>query len=82
LVLCESLVVTLLGGLVGIGAALLILAWNNLVIGTEGVTISFAPSAGMMVLGLAVAVVVGVLAGLVPAWQASRADIVASLRSV
>jgi hypothetical protein len=32
--------------------------------------------------GLAVTSVVGVLAGLVPAWQASRAEIVASLRHV
>jgi putative ABC transport system permease protein len=82
LVLCESVLVSLLGGLAGIGAALVTLAWSSFAVGTEGITIAFVPSFGMAGIGLAVTVIVGVLAGLVPAWQASRAEIIASLRSV
>ena len=82
LVLCESVLLSLLGGLAGIGTALIILTWSSFAAGTEGITIAFVPSLGMVGIGLAVTVIVGVLAGLVPAWQASRAEIIASLRSV
>jgi len=44
LVLSESLLVGLAGGLVGIGSALATLAYSRLAIGTEGVTIAFTPS--------------------------------------
>jgi putative ABC transport system permease protein len=82
LVLAESLLVSLAGGLLGIGLALATLSWGNLAVGTEGVTIAILPSAAMTFKGLAVTAVVGMLAGLVPAWQAARAEIVNSLRSV
>jgi putative ABC transport system permease protein len=82
LVLSESLLVSLAGGVLGIGAALGVLASSGLAVGTEGVTIAFTPSVPLAVTGLAVALVVGAVAGVVPAWQASRAEIVASLRYV
>src|SRR5207247_412159 len=82
LVLAESLLVGLAGGLLGIGSALVALAWSRLAVGTEGVTIAFAPSLSLALRGLGVGLAVGVAAGLVPAWQAGRAEIVTSLRSV
>jgi putative ABC transport system permease protein len=82
LVMVESLLVSLAGGLMGIGLAMVTLAWSKLAVGTEGVTITILPSAGVALTGLAVTAVVGLMAGLVPAWQAARADIVASLRHV
>jgi putative ABC transport system permease protein len=82
LVVSEAFLVSLAGGLLGIGAALATLAWSGLVVGTQGVAIAFAPSLTLTLTGLTVAVVVGVLAGLVPAWQAARADILSSLRQV
>jgi putative ABC transport system permease protein len=51
-------------------------------VGTQGVAIAFSPSVSLTISGLIVAVVVGVLAGLVPALQAARADILSSLRQV
>jgi putative ABC transport system permease protein len=80
LVVTEALLVSVAGGLLGVGAALVTLAWSGLVVGTQGVTIAFAPSLSLTLTGLAVAVGVGVLAGLVPAAQAARADILSSLR--
>jgi putative ABC transport system permease protein len=82
LVLAESLVVSLTGGLLGLVLALGTLAWGQLAVGTEGVTIAFRPSAGVATTGLAAAVAVGLLAGALPAWRAGRAEIVAALRAV
>jgi ABC-type lipoprotein release transport system permease subunit len=58
------------------------LAWKGIAPGTEGATIAFTPSASLATSGLAVALLVGMLASFVPAWQAVRAEIVASLRYV
>jgi ABC-type antimicrobial peptide transport system permease subunit len=57
-----------------------VLWWGRLAVGTEGVTIALAPSVLLGVRGLAVAALVGAVAGVVPAWQAARADIVTALR--
>jgi putative ABC transport system permease protein len=82
LVVSESFVVAVAGGLLGVGLALVVLAWSGLALGTEGVTIAFVPSWRVAVTGMVVATVVGLVAGAVPAWQAARAEIVASLRAV
>jgi putative ABC transport system permease protein len=82
LVLAESVLVGLLGGVLGIGSASAALAWTGLAIGTEGVTIAFAPSVSLAATGLAVSLAVGAVAGMFPAWQAARANIVASLRYI
>jgi putative ABC transport system permease protein len=82
LVLAESLLVSLAGGLAGVGAALAVLSLTGLAVGAEGVTIAFTASPLLAATGLAVTALVGMAAGLVPAWQAARAEIVASLRQV
>jgi putative ABC transport system permease protein len=81
LVLAESSLVSLIGGLLGVAAALLTLQATQLSLGTEGILISFLPSTRLAVTGAVVSVGVGVFAGLIPAWQAGRADIVTALRS-
>lgn len=80
LVMAESLLMCLVGGILGTGLALAALAWNGLAVGAEGVTIAFRPSWELGTAGVAVSLAVGALAGLVPAWQAARAQIVSSLR--
>jgi putative ABC transport system permease protein len=80
LVVSESLLVSLLGGAAGVLGALAVLAWSGLAVGTEGVTIAFSPSLRLAATGLAASVAIGLLAGLVPAVQAARADIVTALR--
>ena len=49
-------------------------------VGAEAVTIAFQATWRLAVLGVAVSLVVGVLAGIAPAWAASRMDLVAALR--
>jgi len=82
LVLCESTLTSLAGGLLGVTAALAVLFWARLSVGTEGVTIAFTPSKAIAATGAGVSLAVGMLAGILPAWQAARTNIVAALRHV
>ncbi|ELP31505.1 ABC transporter permease [Rhodopirellula baltica] len=80
LVLAESTILCLVGGLVGTVLALTALGLGGFAIGAEGATIAFRPSLGLAVTGTVVSVLVGVLAGLVPAIQAATVPIVDALR--
>ena len=61
LVVAESLLMCLAGGVLGTGLALAALAWSWLAVGAEGVTIAFRPSPQLALTGLGAAVGVGVL---------------------
>jgi putative ABC transport system permease protein len=80
LVLAESLLQTLAGGLCGVGLGIVLLAWSGFSVGTEGVTIAFRPSMSLALSGMMVSVVVGLVAGVVPGCLAARTEIVAALR--
>src|SRR5262249_45214918 len=82
LVLSESLFLSVVGGLLGTATALAALSWSGVALGTEGVTITFVPSPAIAALGVGISATLGILAALVPAWQAARAEIVASLRQI
>ena len=81
LVMSESTLLSLAGGVVGVGAAMLVLQWSHLSVGAEAVTIAFRPSWSLALTGIAVSAVVGILAGLAPGWHAARTEIVTALRS-
>lgn len=80
LVLTESVMLSLAGGLFGVGGAMVMLKLSSLSVGAEAVTIAFTPSVRLAVTGMVVAAVAGVLAGLAPAWHAARTEIVPALR--
>jgi putative ABC transport system permease protein len=80
IVLTESAVLGFAGGIVGVGAAMIALEWSGLAIGAEAVTIAFRPSLRLAGLGFFVALATGIAAGLAPAWQAARIEIVPALR--
>ena len=80
LVLAESVLLSLAGGILGVGAALLVLAWSDLAVGAEAVTVAFQPSLPVALIGLGTALATGVVAGIAPAWQAATAQIVPALR--
>ena len=79
LVVAESLLICLAGGLVGTLIALAVLAWGGLAVGAEGVTIAFQPSVSLGVTGVVIAALTGLLAGVIPAWHAAKTNIVAAL---
>lgn len=80
LIVAESLILCVAGGGLGTVAALAVLAWSGLAIGAEGVTIAFRPSWELAAAGFGVSLVVGFLAGVVPAFRAARTEIVPALR--
>jgi putative ABC transport system permease protein len=82
LVLAESTLLSLFGGAVGVVIAQIALEMSDLAIGAEGVLLPIRPSAELAALGIAAALVAGLLAGVVPALQAATADIVPALRTV
>jgi putative ABC transport system permease protein len=80
IVMAESLLLCILGGVMGTAVAMAALAWSGFAVGAEGVTIAFRPSWQLTGLGVGVSVCVGVLAGVIPAFHAARTPIVAALR--
>ena len=80
LVVSESMLLSLAGGVLGVGIATAILSLGGLAVGAEGVLIAFRPSFDLAATGTVASLVVGVLAGLAPAWQAARAEIVVALK--
>jgi putative ABC transport system permease protein len=80
-VVAEGALLGLAGSALGVGAASGFLKWRGLTFGNEGQTLSLTPDAGVLLTGLALALVLGMIASLVPAWIAMRRPIVESLRS-
>ena len=80
LVMIESIVLSIAGGAIGVGAAMLMLEVSNLSVGAEAVTIAFTPSLRLAALGLLVSAVAGMIAGIAPAIHAARTEIVPALR--
>lgn len=80
LVMTESLILSVVGGTIGVGAAMLMLAISNLSVGAEAVTIAFTPSLSLAIAGVLISAATGILAGVAPAWHAARTEIVPALR--
>ena len=82
LVLAESVTLSMMGGALGVIMAMLVLKLSSLSVGADAVTIAFTPSLTLALSGMVVALLTGILAGLFPAIQAARAEIVVGLRQV
>jgi putative ABC transport system permease protein len=80
LVLFEGALLGLAGGLVGSLGAALFLGWRRFTFGSEGLTLGLAPSPGVTVSAVLVALVIALLASAWPAYEAARRPIVESLR--
>ncbi len=80
LVLTESTLLCVVGGVTGTFLAMLALSLGGFAIGAEGATIAFRPTLALATSGTIVSVFVGILAGVAPAIQASTVPIVNALR--
>ncbi len=81
LVVSESMLLSVLGGILGVAAAMLFLQLSQLSVGAEAVTIAFQPSGSVAVASLVISAIVGILAGIAPGWHAAHAAIVPALRT-
>ncbi len=80
MVILESLLMCVAGGLLGTTIAMFVLEFGGLAVGAEGVTIAFRPSWTLAVYALTISVIVGLGAGLIPAFNAAQAEIISALR--
>lgn len=82
LTIAESALLALLGGALGALASLAVIRWGAFAITAEGLAVPVIATASVFGIGLALSALLGVLAGLVPAWQASRREITQCFRAV
>ena len=82
LIVVEGMIVGLIGGVIGTVAAVAIVHFGNFSLSTEGLSVPVIASASGVVVGLILSATLGVVAGLVPAWQASRREITQAFRAV
>jgi putative ABC transport system permease protein len=83
-IMLESLVLALLGGL--LGAAIAFLLFNNMAVSTLGanftqVLFRFAVTPTLVADGLVIAIVIGMVGGLLPALRAARQPVTTALRA-
>lgn len=80
LIISEGVVLSLLGGMLGTAAALILLKFGSYSLSNEGLSINFRAQPELLGIGLVLSMALGIAAGLVPARQASRAEIVTAFR--
>ncbi len=81
LVVLESALLSLAGGILGVSLAILTLHFSALSISAEAVSIAITPSIPVAITGIAVSLATGAMAGLWPGLHAARTPIVSALRA-
>jgi len=81
LVVYESLLLGLIGGLIGVLSALGFFHFKSFTLGNEGLTLALTPTPEVLLNGLIVALLLGLLASLYPAWKATSKPLVQSLNA-
>lgn len=82
LIVVESLMLSLLGGALGVGIVALVLTLNPLTLGIEGWGIDIGPDASAFVVGAIASLVVGLLAALGPAVQVVRRPLADAVKEI
>jgi putative ABC transport system permease protein len=81
LVVSEGALIGVGGSLIGVGLATLFLKLRGISFGNEGQVMALLPDLSVIVTGIGLALVLGMVASIVPAWSAMHRTIVESLRS-
>ncbi|MCP4710885.1 MAG: FtsX-like permease family protein, partial [Planctomycetes bacterium] len=82
LVIAEGVLVGLVGGSAGTVGAILVLYWKQMSLSVDGLNVPIQADGMLLVTGMGLSLSLGVIAGLVPAWQASRHEIATCFRAV
>ena len=81
LIIVEGVLLALLGGALGAAGAVAVAHAGDFALSVEGISIAIIADARLLSSGLLICGTIGVVAGLVPAWQASRREIAECFRS-
>ncbi len=81
LIVAEGVLLSLIGGGLGALGAVLVARFGSFALSVEGTSIPIVANAALLLWGIAICGIIGILAGLVPAWQASRKEIAACFRA-
>jgi putative ABC transport system permease protein len=81
MVVLEGVLLGLVGGLIGVSGAMSFFYFKSFTLGNEGLTLALSPSLSVTLSGLAVAIALGLLASLYPAWKATSRPLVQSLNA-
>lgn len=82
LIITESTVLSVSGGVIGLAGAALFLYFGHFTFSTEGISVHFVVTLSLVLMGLALCLFLGIGAGLFPAWVASKKRITDCLRAV
>lgn len=82
LIVSEGVVLSLLGGLIGAAGAMAVIHYSQFSLSVDGLSIPIEADANLLAIGMLISITLGVLAGLVPAWRASRRQIADCFRAV
>jgi putative ABC transport system permease protein len=82
MVLLEGAILGLMGGGVGVLAAWLFTKIGRYSMTMEGLNVEISSDPTVLVIGIGLALLLGLLAGIVPAWRVSRREIAHSFRAV
>lgn len=82
LIVAEGALLALMGGALGAAAALAVTSFGSFALSVEGQSIPITADPSLLVSGLLICAALGMLAGLIPAIQASRREIAACFRTV
>ena len=82
LIISEGVLLALVGGAIGAAAATAVIQWSQFSLSVDGLSIPIEARSELVLFGLLIAIALGVLAGMVPAWRASRRQIADCFRAV
>ena len=71
----------LLGGFIGVASAFAFFYFKSFTIGNEGLTLALSPTASVFISGMVVALILGLVASIYPAWKATSRPLIQSLNA-
>lgn len=81
LVVMEGILLGLLGGVLGVGCAFAFFHFKTFTLGNEGLTLALMPSSEVLFRALGIALALGMLASLYPAWKATSRPLIQTLNA-
>ncbi len=81
MVALEGMAMGLLGGVLGLAAAAATVHFGRFSLSVDALSVVFAVDGGTLGLGLALSLLLGLLAGLAPAWRVTHQDMVENFRA-